>query len=255
MSAGDMQAFHRITETLHRIEHMAGAKRNGHGGAPVKTAETVERRIQSQPADNADGMWIGKRRAVAVEIRQHMQPLGEGLALKRAQLRYPRNDAGMQRRIRLTACRMHAHDMVEQRTGGRLPAFHQPVPGQDRLPIGPPEAVAGHLPLRHGDKAARSPGDQGHMPADICRQAAAKRAKRAGIGVDHARRHLTAGIETELGGSFGRKRADAFPRHHGGFGKACPLLQVGKARQFQIIRLPAGIFLCQEIPLRRLRAI
>ncbi|MNZ72167.1 hypothetical protein D3C78_905370 [compost metagenome] len=93
------------------------------------------------------------------------------------------------------------------------------------------------------------------MPADICRQAAAKRAKRAGIGVDHARRHLTAGIETELGGSFGRKRADAFPRHHGGFGKACPLLQVGKARQFKIIRLPAGIFLCQEIPLRRLRAI
>ncbi len=184
-----------------------------------------------------------------------MQPLGKGLALKRPQFRYPRNDAGMQRRIRLPARRMHAYHMIEQRAGGRLPALHQPVPGQDRLPIGAPEAMAGHLPLRHRNKAARSPGDQRNMAANIGRQASAQRPQRAGIGVDHARSDLTTGIQTKLGCSFGRKRTDAFSRHHSGFGEPRPISQVGKPRQFEIIRLPAGIFLRKKIPLRRLRAI
>ncbi len=98
-------------------------------------------------------------------------------------------------------------------------------------------------------------GDQRHMFTHIIRKASAKRTQRAGVSIDHARRHLAAGVEAEFGRSLGRKRADGCPRHHGCFGQACPLFQIAKPGKIEIIRLPAGIFLRQKIPLRRLRAI
>lgn len=93
------------------------------------------------------------------------------------------------------------------------------------------------------------------MPAHIPRKASAKRAERTRIGIDHARRHLATRIQTKFCRRFRRQRTDAFPRHHRGVGKPGPFLQITKPGQFEIIRLPAGIFLRQKIPLRRLRAI
>src|SRR3546814_6602608 len=50
-------------------------------GSPVKAAEAVEGGVERQPADDAGRMRIGKRRAIAVEIRQDMQIGGKPVAV------------------------------------------------------------------------------------------------------------------------------------------------------------------------------
>ncbi|OWK20267.1 hypothetical protein AJ88_32275 [Mesorhizobium amorphae CCBAU 01583] len=71
-------------------------------------------------------MRIGQWRAVAVEIRQHMQPRRETFALGGAQFGDTPGDPGVHGGIGLAAGAVPADDMVEQRAGGRLAAFRQP---------------------------------------------------------------------------------------------------------------------------------
>ncbi|ESZ01079.1 hypothetical protein X738_05805 [Mesorhizobium sp. LNHC209A00] len=72
MAAGDVQRVDQVAVLVQRLQHMAHAERDADGGAPVELAQAVERRIQRQPADDADGVRVGERRAVAVEIREHV---------------------------------------------------------------------------------------------------------------------------------------------------------------------------------------
>ena len=61
-----------------------------------------------------------------MEIRQHMQPGGELVALAGAQFGDAPGEFGMHGGIRLAAGAMPTDDVVEQRAGGRLAAFRQP---------------------------------------------------------------------------------------------------------------------------------
>ena len=51
----------------------------------VEPGQGIERGVEGEAADHAQRMRVGERRAVAVEVRQHMQARGERLALLGAQ--------------------------------------------------------------------------------------------------------------------------------------------------------------------------
>ena len=77
VAAGDVQRVDDVAALVQRLEDMAHAERDADAGAPIEPAQAVEGGIERQPADHAERMRVGERRAVAVEIRQHMQAAGE----------------------------------------------------------------------------------------------------------------------------------------------------------------------------------
>ena len=70
---------------VQRVEDVPDTERDPDRGPPVEPAQAVEGGVERQPADDAERMRIGERRAVAVEVGQHMQPAGEVEALLGAQ--------------------------------------------------------------------------------------------------------------------------------------------------------------------------
>ena len=125
--AGDMQRVDDIAALVQRLENMPHAERDGDGGAPIEPAQAVEGGVERQAADHAQRMRIGERRAVAVEIRQHVQarrrdrrPSAARSSMTRSAIR------GVHGGIRLAAGAVPANDVVEQRAGCRLAAFGEP---------------------------------------------------------------------------------------------------------------------------------
>ena len=96
--AGDMQRVDDEAARVQRLEDVANAERDPDRGAPVEPAQAVEGGVERQPADDAERMRIGERRAVAVEIGQHMQPPGEVETLLGAQLHDALGDLAVPRR-------------------------------------------------------------------------------------------------------------------------------------------------------------
>ena len=76
------------------VEDLAQAEREGDGGAPVEAAEPVEGGVEVEADDRAERARVGERRAVAVEVGQHVQARGE-VGVRGAQLGDAGGDAGV----------------------------------------------------------------------------------------------------------------------------------------------------------------
>ena len=98
-------------------------------------------RVEAQAGDDPERRRLGERRAVAVEIRQHVEVGGEvailgPAAARRCGRRWPRWRVGR----RLAAGAVPADQVIEQRAGRRLAGLEQPEAGQDGAVIGAPDA-------------------------------------------------------------------------------------------------------------------
>ena len=115
--------FDDVTALVKGIEDMAYAECDADRRSPVEPAEAVKRSIERQAGDDAHRMRVGAGRAVAVKIRQHMQPATQIEALRLTQFHHTRGDLCVHRRVWLAARAVPANDVVKQRARRRLTAL------------------------------------------------------------------------------------------------------------------------------------
>ena len=83
MAAGDVERVDGVAAGVEGFEDMANAQRNADAGAPVEAAERIEVAVERQAGNDAQRDGVAERRAVAVEIGQDMQALGQVPAFAR----------------------------------------------------------------------------------------------------------------------------------------------------------------------------
>ena len=110
-----MQRIDNEAALVECIQDVAQAERDADAGAPIELAEAVESRVERQPADHPDRMRICKWRAVAMEIRQHVQTTCEVEPFGLPQFPDARGNLLMHRRVGFPARCMPTDQVVEQR--------------------------------------------------------------------------------------------------------------------------------------------
>lgn len=95
MPAGHVQRVEFVARFFHHLEDVANPERDRDAGPPIEPAQRIEGGVERQPADDAECMRIGKRRPVAVEIREHVKALGKVGAMNRAHFLHALDDLRM----------------------------------------------------------------------------------------------------------------------------------------------------------------
>ena len=250
MAPGKVQGFRSVAARPQRIEDVPNLHGDRHGGAPVEPAQAVEIAVQRQPRDHPQCPGIGQRRAVAVEVGQHVQLRGEVGAFAGAQCDDPFDHPLVQLRRGLAAGRMHAQHMVEQGAGRRLAGFVQPAAGKDRVVIRPPCADGRHGRVGERHHAARRPGDQSEVSIELLgiprkfRQGA----ERAGMRIDQANPDDAARREPERRRRRGVQRPQRVGDRAGAFRQPRAFEQIVEPDSGQKIPLPAMVLMRQVGP-------
>ena len=178
--------------------------------AVVEPRQRVERAVEGEAADHAARRGIGQRRAVAVEIRQDVQAVGERGALVRAQLRDAAEDdvmgaAAERRRRPCSATRWSSRapvaDCPPSPATGRAAQRRDTAPTRRARGAPRPRAPCGRSRCRRSSRSG-GPG----RSAGRCRP---QHAERPGMGVDQADGDPAVGGQAELrrGGSASGPRS------------------------------------------------
>src|SRR5690606_32049480 len=95
MPTSDVQGLDWRSSLLDRLDYVPHAECDRDRGAKVELAQTIETRLETQAAYDAERTRIGERRTVAVEIGQDVEPAREVGTLDPAHLFDARRDSGM----------------------------------------------------------------------------------------------------------------------------------------------------------------
>ena len=137
MAAGDVQGVDVVAVFVQAFEDVAEAEGEGDAGAPVEAGEGVEGAVEGEAGDDAEGVGVCQRRAVAVEVGDDVQARGE-VGGRVAQLGDAGDDAGVGGGGRVEA--VQAQDVVEEGAGGGLAALVHPEAGERGAEVGAPDA-------------------------------------------------------------------------------------------------------------------
>ena len=254
-----MQRVDGIAAGVECFEDVADAQGDGDAGAPVEAAERVEIAVQRQPRNHAQGKGVAERRAVAMEIGQYMQAVGQSQPLMFAQFHDAPGNIAMHLRGWLATGAVQADEMVEQGAGRGLSALIEPDAGQHSAKIGAPDAGRGAVFGGEGHDAAGGPGDQGQMPVDgghIVGEGP-QDTQGASMGIDQAGANAAGCRQAQIGCGRRGETADKVANRGGRCGQGGLVEQIGEANGLQKIGLPGRRLMGEIGPFageRRLRA-